>query len=119
MMKVQKREFLFIPPLLNKEKILIVRLHCTVSRCFLNLLMLLLLIFVFFPKSEVDPKYCLLAVDLFTSNVYAYTMKSRNLLSKEIELFYRDIQRKREHIAGNTTTRFQTDLPFAHTQKNH
>ena len=37
----------------------------------------------FFPKSEVDPKYCLLAVDLFTSNVYAYTMKSRNLLSKK------------------------------------
>ena len=37
----------------------------------------------FFPKSAVDPKYCLLAVDLFTSKVYVYTMKSRNLLSKK------------------------------------
>ena len=32
MMKVQKREFLFVPPLLNKEEILIVRLRCTASR---------------------------------------------------------------------------------------
>ena len=33
----------------------------------------------FFSKSAVDPKYCLLDVDLFTSKEYVYSMKSRNL----------------------------------------
>ena len=96
MMKVQKQEFLFMSPLLNKEKTLIVHLHCIASRHLLNLFMLILLIFVFFSKSAVDLKYCLLAVDLFTSNVYVYTMKSRNLLLKQMELFYLDFQQKRE-----------------------
>ena len=36
----------------------------------------------FFSKSAVDPKYCLLIVDLFTSKIYTYPMKSRNLLKK-------------------------------------
>ena len=116
MMKVQKREFLFIPPLLNKEKILIVRLHCTVSRCFLNLLMLLLLIFVFFPKSEVDPKYCLLAVDLFTSNVYAYTMNSRNLLSKK-QNFFIVIFNEKENILQETQQQDFKQTYNLHTQK--
>ena len=53
----------------------------------------------FFSKSAVDPKYCLLAVDLFTSKTFVYSMKSRNLLSRKSELFYRDIQPKREQIA--------------------
>ena len=74
--------------------------------------MLILLIFVFFSKSAVYPKYCLLAVDLFTSKVCVYTMKSRNLLSKKLELFYHDIQQKREQIAENITMRLQTDLEF-------
>ena len=89
-----------------------VRLHCAASWCLLNLLMLILLIFLFFSKSAVCPKYCLLPVDLFTSKVYVYTIKSRNLLSKKLELFYRDIQQKREQIAENTTMRLQTDLEF-------
>ena len=37
-------------------------------------------------------------------------MKSWNLLSKKLELFYRDIQQKREQIAENTTMRLQTDF---------
>ena len=37
----------------------------------------------FLAKSAVDPKYCLLLVDLFTSKVYIYPMKSRNLLAKK------------------------------------
>ena len=41
----------------------------------------------FFSKSAVDPKYCLLCVDLFTSKAYVYTMKSRNLFSKKLERF--------------------------------
>ena len=55
----------------------------------------------FFHKSAVDPKYCLLAVDLFTSKTFVYSMKTRNLLSRKLELFYRGIQPKREQIAKN------------------
>ena len=114
MIKVQKREFLFIPPLLNQEKILIIRLHYIASRCLLNLLMPDIPDIHFFSKSAVDPKHCLLPVGLFTYKVY--TMKSRNLLPKKIELFYRDIQQKREQIAENTTMRLQTDLEFSQNE---
>ena len=57
----------------------------------------------FFSKSAVDPKYCLLAVDLFTSKTYIYPMKSRNILARKLDLFYQDIQ---------TKMRLQTDLEF-------
>ena len=70
----------------------------------------------FFPKSAVDPKYFLLAVDLFTSKVYVYTMRSRNHFIKKIELFYHDIQQKRKQIVENTATRLQTDLGFAQNE---
>ena len=63
----------------------------------------------FFTKSAVDPKNCLLAVYLFTSKVYVYIIKSKNLLSKKSEL---DIQQKREQIAEKTTMGLQTDLEF-------
>ena len=37
----------------------------------------------FFSRSAVDLKYCLLAVDLFTSKVFVYnTMKNRSILAK-------------------------------------
>ena len=42
----------------------------------------------FFSKSAVDPKYFLLAVDLSTSKTSVYPMKSRNLLSRKLGLFY-------------------------------
>ena len=48
----------------------------------------------FLAKSAVDPKYCLLLVDLFTSKVYIYPMKSRNLLAKKLNLFYEDVKKK-------------------------
>ena len=67
----------------------------------------------FFSKSTVDPKYCLLAVDLFTSKVYVYIIKGKNLLSKKSEL---DIQQKREQSAENTTMRLQTDLELAQNE---
>ena len=35
----------------------------------------------FLAKSAVDPKYCLLLVDLFTSKIYVYPMKNRSLLA--------------------------------------
>ena len=58
------------------------------------------------PKSAVDPKYCLLVVDLFTSEVYVYP-KDRSLLAKNLEIFYNDIKSKR-----SGKMRFQTDLEF-------
>ena len=61
----------------------------------------------FLAKSAVDPKYCLLLVDLFTSKVYIYPMKSRNLLAKKLKLFYEDVKNKR-----TGKMRLQTDLEF-------
>ena len=46
----------------------------------------------FLAKSAVDPKYCLLIVDLFTSKIYVCPMKNRSLLAKKIKLFYEDIK---------------------------
>ena len=64
----------------------------------------------FFSILAVYPKYYLLAVDLFTSKTYVYPMKSRNLLARKSELFYRDTQPKRQQIAINEKMRLQTDL---------
>ena len=61
----------------------------------------------FLAKSAVDPKYCLLVVDLFTSKVYVYPMKDRSLLAKKLEIFYNDIKLKR-----SGKMRLQTDLEF-------
>ena len=61
----------------------------------------------FLAKSAVDPKYCLLLVDLFTSKIYVYPMKNRSLLAKALGLFYNDIQPKR-----TGKMRLQTDLKF-------
>ena len=61
----------------------------------------------FLARSAVDPKYCLLLVDLFTSKVYIYAMKSRNLLAKKLKLFYEDVSNKR-----TGEMRLQTDLGF-------
>ena len=61
----------------------------------------------FLAKSAVDPKYCLLLVDLFSSKVYIYSMKNRSLLAKKLKLFYEDINNKR-----TGRMRLQTDLEF-------
>ena len=61
----------------------------------------------FFAKSAADPKYALLAVDLFTSKTYVYPMKSRKLLARKLRLFYDEIEPKRD---GRMT--LQTDLEF-------
>ena len=61
----------------------------------------------FFAKSAVDPKYALLAVDLFTSKTYVYPMKTRKLLARKLKLFYDEFEPKRN---GKMT--LQTDLEF-------
>ena len=39
----------------------------------------------FLAKSSVNPKFCLLFVDLFTSKIYNLPKKTRNLLAKKME----------------------------------
>ena len=46
----------------------------------------------FFSKPEVDQKYCLLSVDLFTSKTYVNPMKNKDLIARKLELFYRHLQ---------------------------
>ena len=65
----------------------------------------------FLAKSAVDPKYCLLLVDLFISKIYIYLMKNRSLLAKKLRLFYEDIKSKR-----TGKLRLQTDLEFKQNQ---
>ena len=59
----------------------------------------------FLAKSAVDPEYCLLIVDLFTSKTYVFRMKNRSLLAKKLEVFFNEIQPKR-----TGKMRLQTDL---------
>ena len=40
------------------------------------------------------PEYCLLFVDLFTSKVYVYPMKSRKSVVNKIEIFYKKLKKK-------------------------
>ena len=63
----------------------------------------------FFAKSAVDPKFALVCVDLFTSKIYVYTMKSRRNLASKLEIFYKEIQKKR---LNNEKMRLQTDREF-------
>ena len=61
----------------------------------------------FSARLAVDPKFCFLLDDLFTSKIYTYPMKIRNLLAKRMELFYNDINKKRDG-----KMRLQTDRKF-------
>ena len=63
----------------------------------------------FLAKSAVDPKFALVCVDLFTSKIYVYTMKSRRNLASKLEIFYKEIQKKR---LNNEKMRLQTDQEF-------
>ena len=61
----------------------------------------------FLAKSALDPKYCVLFVDLFTSKIYVYPMKIRLVLARKKELFYNSIKDKR-----TGRMRLQTDKEF-------
>ena len=61
----------------------------------------------FLAKSALDPKYCVLFVDLFTSKIYVYPMKIRSVLARKKELFYNSIKDKR-----TGRMRLQTDIEF-------
>ena len=63
----------------------------------------------FLARSAVDTKYALLCVDLFTSKVYVYTMRKKSNLPQKMEIFYKEIQSKRNK---NEKMRLQTDQEF-------
>ena len=50
----------------------------------------------FLAKSTVDTKFCLLFVDLFTSKIYTFPMKTRKLLAKKMKQVYNDIPKKKK-----------------------
>ena len=52
--------------------------------------------------------FCFLFVDLFTSKIYTFPMKTGNLLAKKMEQFYKDIPKKR----NGKRMRLQTDQEF-------
>ena len=65
----------------------------------------------FLAKLAANPKDCLLIVDLFSSKIYVYPIKNRNLLAKKLKLFYEEIKQKR-----TGRMRLQTDLEFKQNQ---
>ena len=48
-----------------------------------------------FAESAVNPKYTLVCVDLFSSKIYVYTMRKKSNLVQKMELFYKEIEQKR------------------------
>ena len=63
----------------------------------------------FFAKSAVDPKYALVCVDLFSSKIYVYSMRKKSNLAQKMELFYKEIEKKRNQ---KEKMRLQVDLEF-------
>ena len=57
----------------------------------------------FLAKSAVDPKYCLLLVDWFTSKIYVYLMKNRSLLAKKIGIIlqWHTIKKNKQNAFAN------------------
>ena len=56
-------------------------------------------------KNATFPQYVLVLVDLFSSKVYTYPMKSRKQIRQKLEQFYRDVRSKRK----NKKMRLQVD----------
>ena len=59
-------------------------------------------------KSVTHPKYCLLIVEVFSSKIYAYPMRSRRLLTKKRQKNYTEVSKKR----SNQKMRLQVDQEF-------
>ena len=62
-----------------------------------------------FAKGAVDPKYFLVCVDLFSWKIYVYTMRKKSNLVQKMELFYKEIEQKRNQ---KEKMRLQVDLEF-------
>ena len=62
----------------------------------------------FLGKNATFPRYVLVVVDLFSSKVYAYPMKSRKQIRQRLEQFYEDVRDKRK----GKKMRLQVDQEF-------
>ena len=62
----------------------------------------------FLGKSASFPKYVLVLVDLFSSNLYAHHMKNRKQIRQKLEQFYKDVKSKRQ----GKTMKLQVDQEF-------
>ena len=62
----------------------------------------------FLGKSASVPNYALLIVDVYSSKVHVYPMRSRKQILKKLEQFYIDVQNERK----NKNTRLQVDNEF-------
>ena len=62
----------------------------------------------FLGKSTSVPNYALLIVDIYSSKVHVYPMRSRKQILKKLEQFYIDVQNERK----NKNTRLQVDNEF-------
>lgn len=85
--KTRRQEFLFILPLLTRKGVdrssALYRANAPFKLVHVDIKDI-----CFCSKSTVSLKLCLLAVDLLTSKTLVYLMKSRNLLSMKLKLFY-------------------------------
>ena len=64
----------------------------------------------FLDKSAAMPKYALLLVGLYASKVYVYPIRSRKQLSKYMNEYYVEINKKRKKVGnlpGHTDNEFQ------------
>ena len=62
----------------------------------------------FLGKNATFPQYLLVIVDLFSSKVYAYSMKSRKQILQKLTLFYKDVKNK----GKEKQMRLQVDKEF-------
>ena len=62
----------------------------------------------FLRKSASVPRYALLIVDLYSSKVYVYPIRSRKQIEKKLGQFYIDVENKRK----NKNMRLQVDNEF-------
>ena len=63
----------------------------------------------FLGKSASFLQYVLVLVDLFSSKVYTYSMKSRKQIRQKLEQSYKDVKSKRK---GSKTMKLQVDQEF-------
>ena len=58
----------------------------------------------FLGKNATFPQYVLVLVDLFSSKVYTYPMKSRKQIRQKLEQFYRDVCNNKKRQKYETTS---------------
>ena len=62
----------------------------------------------FLGKSATIPRYALLIVDLYSSKVYVYPMRSRKQILQQLKIFYEEMNNKRK----NKNIRLQAEIEF-------